>query len=100
MPTWCSWNRALCQLNIPVTPSGIEPATFWLVAQFLNQLRHCGTDSKVAEIEICVFSVWQIRNNNRYPEDNLSLLQHGESLKTRTDIVFPHFLICEHMERK
>jgi hypothetical protein len=23
-----------------VTPSGIEPATFWLVAQYLNQLRH------------------------------------------------------------
>ena len=23
-----------------MTPSGIEPATFWLVAQYLNQLRH------------------------------------------------------------
>jgi len=23
-----------------MTPSGIEPATFWLVARFLNQLRH------------------------------------------------------------
>ena len=30
----------LSQWNTPVTPSGIEPATFRLLAQCFNQLRH------------------------------------------------------------
>jgi hypothetical protein len=39
-PSTIVWPEVLCQWKIPMTPSGIDPATFWFVAQCLKQLRH------------------------------------------------------------
>jgi hypothetical protein len=34
------WPEGICQWKIPMIPLGIEPTTFWLGLQCLNQLRH------------------------------------------------------------
>jgi len=37
------WPKELRQWQIPVTPLGIKPVTFWRVAQYLTQPHHCVT---------------------------------------------------------
>jgi hypothetical protein len=43
--------EGLCQWKIPIIPSGIEHATFRLVAQYLNQMRYCVPQVLVSQPE-------------------------------------------------
>ena len=54
----------ICQWKIPAAPSGIEPATFRLVAQCLNQLRHHVQCKSLRYVFLCVslsFSLFRWR---------------------------------------
>jgi len=46
--------RVLCQRKTPMTPDGIEPATFRFVAQNLN---HCATAVTVPTFYSCLITV-------------------------------------------
>jgi hypothetical protein len=80
-PTGPKW---LCQWKTPVTPSEIKPATFWLLAQCFNQMRHrvphynkrlnniseykMFSSSNIFK-EVCILKVY-ISNLNSYKRSN------------------------------
>jgi hypothetical protein len=65
-----------------MTPSGIEPATFWLVAQYLNQLRHqqCVARKAIQNFAVCVQAVVCFSKTRRGKVKVLVALKHKQHI--------------------
>jgi hypothetical protein len=72
--------EGLCQWKLPMIPSGIEPITFWLVAQGLNQLRH------KQRAPIPIIQIWN--NLKRYNnQDSLLFTKDKQLLEAKKSLI-------------
>jgi len=89
--------EGLCQWKFPMAPSGIEPMTFWLVAQCHNQLRHCAPQNYINCRLITGFFFCFLINLCLIGQTTMSLLSSPNRVSSfRCVLMFTPWWITEH----
>ena len=87
--------EGLGQWKIPMTPSGIEAATFWLVAQCLNWLRH-----RVPHIYIYIYTEC-LQMNGAVSKVNKKFISHlTRAQRTASAISVPSSRVQQSKKKK